>query len=741
MRIYLSELVKVFCKKSTIGIFIFLAVLNGILLYVNENQSNENYTAAQYKTVFADLDGLDAQSAYEQISLRCQKLELIQMLSFGEDISDMLNEYPNIDGDELMSEYESKSYLVYTDDIFNEQQLMKDVLAEVESCANYTDYLESIDQTAAKMASISLFADEDSFSYKNIQKTPDDFIKLKGSMLEVAPSKGVEMATDFLATDLIGFLMIMTISVMILTREKELNQIILSRTTFKGRKNLGFSKLLVCFSAAFVAVILLYIVNFAVSYFTYGFGDLSRQIQSVYNFNDSNLRLSVLEFFLLFIASKLSVYLLFAGLIFLFSVIFDSAIKVYASLFIAIALEAVLYYTIPSASYLCLFKYINILAYANTSDIFSQYLNLNVFSFPINYIPVFIVSIFLLILIFSFISIFVFDKKGVIKSKSKRLNFASLNLFKGCSTNLFLQECYKIFIGGKAAFILIIFLAAVIVTYKPMSESFSSADEVYYKQYMLTLEGEYNQEKQEYINAEAQKFEDAQNAMYTQLESADEGIFVMMKYQEILAPQFAFEQVLSHAEYLQTTENGEFVYDSGYKLLMGDVSASNKDLTLALTAMAVLICSLTYVYSVEYQTGANVLLKTSKRGRKTTFFIKLLIGTLIIAVIFILTYAPYFYNVLSTYGTRQIDAPLCSLEAFENWSISIKQYLILISVGRFLALFLAMLIIYFLSSKLKSFISTFVAATAILIAPILLSLLGIDFFDYFLLNPLLIGNL
>ncbi|WP_368364957.1 hypothetical protein, partial [Ruminococcus sp. RTP21204st1_B2_RTP21204_210225] len=66
---------------------------------------------------------------------------------------------------------------------------------------------------------------------------------------------------------------------------------------------------------------------------------------------------------------------------------------------------------------------------------------------------------------------------------------------------------------------------------------------------------------------------------------------------------------------------------------------------------------------------------------------------------------------------------------------------ILIIAGRYLALLCAMLIIYFLSAKLKSVISTFLAATAVLILPILLALLGIGFFDYVLLNPILIGNI
>lgn len=742
MKIYLGELVKAFCKKSTIGIFIVLAMLNGVLLWVNENQKNDTYSAAQYKAAFADLEGISTEQAYEQVDLQLQKLQLIDRLSFGEDISDTFKQYPEIDSEELMKEYKNKSYLRYTNDNFSEQQLLKDILAEVESCAKYEEYLKGIDETARKMTGISLFADPDSFSYKNIAKTPADFAHLKGSTLKVAPSKGVSMATGFLATDLIGLLMIMTIVVTIVTREKEQNQIVLSRTTYKGRSALGISKLFICFAAALVAEILLYSVNFAVSYFTYGFGDLLRQIQSVYDFSGSNLKISVLEYFILFFIAKFIVYCVFAGLIYLVTIISNTAVKVYGILTVTIATEAVLYYTISGTSYLSPMKYVNILAYANTKDLFASYLNLNLFGVPVNYMAVFIISVAVLLIAFSVISVVIFSKQRVLKSRTKKFNLAKINILKGRTTNLFLQESYKIFIGGKALIILLVFAAAIVVTYEPITESFSSADEVYYKQYMLKLEGEYTPQKQKTIDKEEQKFADAQMKMSEELANADgDGIFIMMKYQDILAPQYAFEQVKNHAKYLQTTENGEFVYDSGYKLLTGDESAGNKDLTLGLTAMAMVICCLVYVYSIEYHTGANVLLKTSAKGREDTFLHKFAIGLIIVTIIYALTYAPYFYNVLNAYGTRGIDAPICSLEAFSNWDMSIKGYLIFISISRYVALVCGMLIIYFLSGRLKSVISTFLTSTAVLVLPILLSLLRIGFFDYILLNPILIGNL
>ena len=732
--IFVNELIKAFCKRTTIAIFAVLLLLNGVLLYINETKQTLEYTPEQYKAAYQTLEGLDTHVAFERISQKKSELELIQRLSFGEDISQ-----ENCNAEELLKSYKNKDYLEFTNDIYPEIELTDRLFEEISACENYDSYLENIDSTARKMTGISLFADPDSFSYKNIARTPADFAHLKGSKLTAAPSKGVSMATGFLATDLIAMLMIMTVVVTIVTREKELDQITLSRTTYKGRMPLGIAKLFTCFAAAIVAEILLYGVNFAVSYFTYGFGNLSRQIQSVYEFNGSILKISVLQYFALFLVAKLAVYCVFSAIIYLVTVVSNTAVKVYGILIITIAAEAVLYSTIPSTSYLCLLRYINILAYANTKDLFASYLNLNIFGKPVNYMAVFVSSAIVLLFV---ISMLIFSKQRVIKSRTRKFSLARFTIFKGRTTNLFLQECYKVFIGGKALLILMAFAIITAVSYSPISESFSSADDVYYKQYMLKFEGEYTAEKQKMIDAEAQKFADTQMKMSEEMANSDgDGILIMMKYQDILAPQYAFEAVKAHAEYLQTTEDGQFVYDSGYKLLTGGEIAGNKDLTLGLTAMAMVILCLTYVYAVEYQTGANVLLKTSARGREDTFLCKFGIGVIIVTIIFALTYAPYFYNVLSAYGTRGINAPACSIEALSNFDISIKSHLILISLGRYLALLCAMLLIYFLSAKLKSVISTFLAATAVLILPILLALLGIEAFEFVGLDILLVGNL
>ena len=195
--------------------------------------------------------------------------------------------------------------------------------------------------------------------------------------------------------------------------------------------------------------------------------------------------------------SKSGVYCLFAALIYMITTVSNSFVKVYALLAVILAAEAVMYYTILSASYLCPLKYINIFAFANTQDIFAKYLNLNILGEPFGYKTVFIISLVILLLTFSILSVAFYSRQKVTRNRSDRLSFT---IFKGRNTSLFLQECYKVFIGGRVLLILLAFVAFVWLSYTPISEKYSSSDEIYYKQYMLKLKGELTPEKGSFLS-------------------------------------------------------------------------------------------------------------------------------------------------------------------------------------------------------------------------------------------------
>lgn len=752
MRILVNEFVKVFNKKPIILIFIGLLILNGVLLYINDKddlEKNNLYSSKEYNQIYKDIDGLTNQEALELLNDIYKKLENSFIFDFREDDMSFENDDSNNETDieESSMEYESGDYLKYTDSKWVEMILYKDVIDEINACQTYNLYLDGIDNEAKIKSEVSIFSEPDSFSYRNIMKTPEVYSHLKGKELQFAPSRGIKMSTEFLGTDLIAILMLVVIVSSLLTREKELSRLPLIKTTYLGRRPLIISKLMVSFAGSFMVAVSLYGSNLLIGYLTYGFGDLGRNIQSVFGYIASNLDISVFQYLLFFIIAKIMIYCLITTVIFLVSTVLNDSAQVYIALVIIFALSGLAYYIIEPASYLSIFKYINLVSFINTYKFFNNYLNINVFGQPVYYIPLALFAIIISIVLLSLISINIFCKQKAISSKTSILSnrisphLSKIPFFTHKTTSVFRHESYKVFIGGKVLIILLVFIGIGIYTYEPLSENLFDRDAYYYKDYMLQLEGKINKNKLEFIEEEDTKFQEIYDEMMS-LPNNESSMYARSAYQEKLEPLNALEKVKEQTYYLRTTKNGEYLYDTGYKLLTGDESAGNKDIHLALIAFFMTIACLTYIYTIEYQSGAHVLLQSSYKGRRDTFVCKLVISIIIVTTIYLTTYLPYFYNVLNTYGRRRILAPANSMQHLSMIpsSISILLYLVIISLMRYVAMLISIIIIFKLSIRLKSYIATLLTSTGILVLPLLLSLLGISIFDYVLLNPLILGN-
>lgn len=56
--IFVNELIKAFCKRTTIAIFAVLLLLNGVLLYINETKQTLEYTLSSTKPLIRPSKGL-----------------------------------------------------------------------------------------------------------------------------------------------------------------------------------------------------------------------------------------------------------------------------------------------------------------------------------------------------------------------------------------------------------------------------------------------------------------------------------------------------------------------------------------------------------------------------------------------------------------------------------------------------------------------------------------------------------
>ncbi|HZK35328.1 MAG TPA: hypothetical protein VFD33_08470, partial [Bacillota bacterium] len=419
MSIVAKELIKVFTNKSVLFIFTLLIVLNGALLYVNEYTADLSYQPSAYKELHQDIKGLSNEDVLDKLEADYNELSFYLELMIDQNINSsqdsLIERYTDLDVPSLVEKYNNNSYLKYTDNYFFETELYRQVLEDANGIVNYDAYLKKIDDDAKIMTSVSIFVKPDTFAYRNIKKMPLDFSHLKGNRLSIDTSKGLKLATESLTTDIIALVLILAVCMTLITKEKEQDCLNLAKTTYRGRRPLAASKLVVAFiSCAFIGL-MLYSVNFAFGYFAYGFGDLGRYIQSLSGYIGSALNITVFQYLVLFLIAKLLVYMLISLIVLTVSILVNSSIGVYIVNVVIFGLSGILYYTIPATSVFSVFKYINIIAFLDTFKLFASYRNLNFFAMPVNYISCFILAVVAGLVLLSAISIALFSKQKSIR--------------------------------------------------------------------------------------------------------------------------------------------------------------------------------------------------------------------------------------------------------------------------------------------------------------------------------------
>lgn len=84
-----------------------------------------------------------------------------------------------------------------------------------------------------------------------------------------------------------------------------------------------------------------------------------------------------------------------------------------------------------------------------------------------------------------------------------------------------------------------------------------------------------------------------------------------MKYQDLLAPKNAVDQLAEHASYLKDKHNSEFIDDRGLKKLTGGDQGNQAPIYLALIVTAFIIICMSEMFGVEYRSQMNNLIETS----------------------------------------------------------------------------------------------------------------------------------
>ena len=635
-----------------------------------------------------------------------------------------------------LSMYSDKEY--DETDFSREAFLNKTIRSELQEQASYEDYLTEITDSAKRLTSVSIFADENSFSYRNALKTAQAYEELKGKItIETGPSKGMELWSGNGVTGIIIILVILIMINEMILKDRESGQMNLLFTMDKGRGIHGFIKILVCACSSFIVSFVISLAAFFTCGYIFGTGDITRSVQSVVGLKGCTLTTSVLGYMLVYFIMLSLATTVMSTIIFLIASILKSSVFVYMGVAVVFGVEAVLYYLISDNSYLAFLKEFNFISFLNPNRYLSIYGNVSMFGYPVNRLTFVICSLGLLTLAVVPLAVKAYSRQTTVVVKR--------NLFQGILANeeglvhrliskirpksisVLGHETYKLLICGGTLWIIAFFAVFQFMNFEPEREYFENDNSIYYKNYAIKFQGEITDATMRAIEEERKRYAEIETELQNiLLESPPELAGEISKqYQDKLKPHIGLEILSSRIQTLR--ENGGYiVYDTGYRFLTFDPLAKRKELTLAITAGIMLVLALTYLFAGDDRLYMDRVTSVTLYGRRSLYIKKILLGSFVALIIYCLNYLPYFFSILNVYGTAGLSYPaqsVINLEGtiFEKLGFSIGGCIAFYMVLKYLIMIAEFFLLSCISRKLRSLSRTIVTGLVIFVGPFLIA--------------------
>ena len=714
----MQELKRVFTNRTFLFGLVLILVINAVMFYNEQKENDYGFDLSVANEVIWGIDGqitigndTDAEECYAKY------INLLKQYKDTDPIQ------AQIELTEKLSEYTGADKVAATA-----------LLEQLEHINGYDDYLATIEANKDKLLNFSIFNSADSFTNRNITKTAEDFQALKGVTLRLDNDSAVSAFMNSRLTDYLAVVCLAIVCISFLAeRKKGLWSLVYA--TRGGRAQLHVKRIGILSLASLLVAVLLYGTNLLICSCVYGgIGDLSRPIQSIIAFGTLPVALSVGEILAQYLLVKVITLFLVAVFI---NVLMAATQNIKLSLIIATAfmgIEYVLFTFLPVQSALNLFKYFNVFTYISLSELYVNYLNIDLFGYPFSIRTISFGAIAPLIIVLIGVYLLVGHKKkpmathdyfGKYVYSANRVIDAVLTKIR-----LFGMECYKVLFIQKGIVIVVLLAALIpelvfISSVLPGTKAQAAAEKI-----MLSLQGEITEETytelqklQDDVDTAMSEYEDA-NLKYQAGEMEYENYYIYeLAYEDAKTQNSALEIVRERMAELEEIREEQgispwLLYETPYKRVYGDNTQNNQQ-KAAMVAVLCLSLLLAGIFSYEKQSGTDMLISSCVNGRKKLLSRKFGICVISAAFIWAVIYGTEIYNFLSICTLNTFSAPIQSLSMFAKFPMhcSIAVFLVLLYMFRLLMLCCVGFIVLFVSSKLKRVGTSYVATVGIVVVP------------------------
>lgn len=612
LRYIKQEWIKLRIQRIFWLLTVALILVYGFFFGIRKVQADQRNTPV-HRELVANLTGNDEQDIQQLETLKEDMNQILGYWSMPEGADSIT---PDLE--ELLRKYEGK-----LDEDPNE---IFGVLSEAEELSTQLQYIEGYEEElqdsiqTLKERIHNPVLQHSSFSIHSLEKQSQAYEDLSNQPMKLAYDEGAgfQLLQRTTLPDVFFMLYIFALGMLLLTGDRELGTTPLISTKPHAMRRTAIAKVLLYLLITVTLSLALWGSMLLLGGLLMGYGDMTRNIQSMLEFRNAYLNLTLSDFLLCYLFGKVLFGLWIGTLVSVLLALIKENAKQFI-LFFAILLGGYLaYLAIPEYSYFSILKYSSVFAFADTFDIFGNYKDVALLSYPLGRIAFTYGWILLLGCLGIFLSIRVFAKeRASIQKKGKRRWVENIRFQK-----LPGAEAYRTWLHGRGLLLTVLLLLLALQVVK---EPEKIPADYFRNNYLINYEvlkgpiiGEdlsRFEERAAYFQSLQEALEETEEALALGKEDADILERKKLMYEQKLEPYSAFQQIQTQVEEsLKETKGLE-----GLELLDEDIgrywfSLNNQRLFLSLLFYLLLVLVVSHTFSKDHAYGMTDLLKTTPGG-------------------------------------------------------------------------------------------------------------------------------
>lgn len=570
--------------------------------------------------------------------------------------------------------------------------------AQAEYLMGYTGYLEQIQEQAYKMQHSSIFAaDTDSFVYRNIIKTAKDFADCSGNGIRLGYDRPIRDWLAFSWADW-GFLAAVLLLVMSFLDDRKKGLAAIVRTCPAGRGNLQVSRLMILLFYCAGMTLLLYYLPLALSLIMDGgWEDLARPVQSLAEFQKCTAQLTIAGFLFQFLFVKTACGFLI-GILIWFALSFLEQVQLSWILTVAgLSIEYLLYTFVPAHSILSPLRHLNVFSFLFTSKLYTEYVNINLFSYPIRKSTMLLSLLFLGAIILSLVITYVLPKRYPFGNQDRLGRW--LHLWNRMGDVILRRlgmlgfEWYKMLFLTAGGIILIVgFLFSRDLPLN--SGAYSRLEDSVYRQYVAQVQGPVTQDTYEYITQAR-----------AVLESSD------MDTSASMEALFRLEQTI------EGLPDGAWIVDDTLFLNIYGSKGWYAQRNTALIALIILCACLSSLFSAEQDCDLRKVLHSTPRGRARLFWAKYAVAVSVTVLVWLMVFVQEWRIASALLGETILNAPGVSIGMLKEFTGTVGDFMTTLCISKGISLLIPMNLCVFIAEHSERFEKAFLISGVLLLIP------------------------